>query len=214
VARFGGITRFAQPDALRPVPAPAAPRSVAATARRAEGVRGGRRGLSRSVRAVTSPGCRRAACTPVARLRRGIASRWAVLAGSGCHDAHPAARCRRPVPPPAVWRRRPPAGGWGCAPGGRRPHGAEGAASRHFGVPPLHREADAQPTRARRGCAGRALPDARSPAARGLAQREFCTRRRLPVPAPARYSVTSGRRQTLYSYHVESELCSADCSIQ
>jgi hypothetical protein len=48
-------------------------------------------------RAVTSPECRRAAYTPVARLRRGITAGWPKSPGLGGHNALRAARCRRPI---------------------------------------------------------------------------------------------------------------------
>jgi hypothetical protein len=88
----------------------ARPWSVAATAgradgdaRRAEGAcghdcGGGRRNAHRCVAIQERRPC---ACAPVARLRRVIASVCPKSAGRRCHNAHPAARRRRP------FRRRP-----------------------------------------------------------------------------------------------------------
>ena len=78
-------------------------------------------------RTATSPGCRRAACTPVAQVRGEITS--------GCqlewHNALRAALCRQPVrrPPPVVRRRDRP---W--ADGDAR--GGEGAAASGWATKP------------------------------------------------------------------------------
>ena len=58
-----------------------------------------------------------------------------------------------------VRRRGPSARGWGCAPGGGR---AQERRRPAIGVPLLRSDADAQPARPWRGCAGRELPDGRS----------------------------------------------------
>jgi len=107
-AGLGGITRFARPDARRPA---RRPRSVAATAAGGWGcAAGGRRCIHAHRRAAISPGWRRAACTPVARVCR------AILPGArvGWHNPLQAA----PMPParsPAARRPspRPPARGAG-----------------------------------------------------------------------------------------------------
>jgi hypothetical protein len=74
---------------------------------------------SRSVRAATSPGRRRAACTPVrCSCAEAMTSGWPRPVESGGHNALRAARCRRPFrrPPPGVRRRDR-----------RRAHGMRGA---------------------------------------------------------------------------------------
>jgi hypothetical protein len=116
----------------RPLPGgrPPRPRPVAATAGArtgdARGAEGGRiRYLGRAGRrAATSPGCRRAACMPVALVRWAIPSGWPKSAGSRCHNALSRRPCRRPVPAPAARcpSPRPPGGRLGM-------RGAEGARS-------------------------------------------------------------------------------------
>jgi hypothetical protein len=107
-ARFPCATPLASPapDARRPSPRPPA---CGWGCGRAEGTR-----ALESQRAATSRACRRAACTPVARLRRAITSGCPKSAGLGCHHAHPhndaggqfrAPAARGPSP-------RPPACGW------------------------------------------------------------------------------------------------------
>jgi hypothetical protein len=93
--------------------------------RRADGAarRRGRRAQERR-RAATSPGCRRAACTPVAQLQRAILPA-PVLGGITRFAPSDAARgppSRRRSPSP-----RPPACGWGCAAGRRAPASMIGA---------------------------------------------------------------------------------------
>jgi hypothetical protein len=120
--RLGGITRFAQPNAPRPVPAPAAPLPVAATA----GVRMG----MRAARNATAP--RNAGGRP--RHRDADARLHACGAGAP-DDDFPDGRSQRgrvaitriprplSAPPPPAARApspRPPARGWGCARGGGR----------------------------------------------------------------------------------------------
>jgi hypothetical protein len=121
-----GIAGASRSLRRRPVPAPRRPRSGAAPGGARMGIRGRAEGAASMMcwagpvrgvrssprrdwgrrRAAVSPGRRRAACTPVAQVRRTIL---------------PAARiprvCQRPVPAPAarVPSPRPPACGWGCA---------------------------------------------------------------------------------------------------
>jgi hypothetical protein len=138
------------------------PCSVAATA-------GARMG-TRAAREAARPGA------SVSRHLTGTATRRLHARGagapdgtSGCpgwwHNVFPAARCRRPfLRPPRVVRAATAAGGRGCvAGGGWRIHGSHGARDRAplaanpaaSASGPHHRDADAQPARAWRGCAVR-----------------------------------------------------------
>ena len=110
------ISRSSRARCRRPVPAPPAPSSVAATAGVRMGMRAARKVPIHDCRAALAGGRRTifecavsgnlgerplhrdgaaqpCACTPVAQLRRGITSGWPRSAGSGCHNALRAAGC-------------------------------------------------------------------------------------------------------------------------
>jgi hypothetical protein len=124
VPRFDGTTRLAQPDAGGPSRRPPPVLRRRARPRADADARGAERGARPLQRE-----CQRAACTPVAQVRRGIL------------PAVPPPVARGPSP-------RPLACGGGCAAGGGRcGHGVGGR--------PLHRDADAQPARPWRRCVGR-----------------------------------------------------------
>ena len=110
------ISRSSRARCRRPVPAPPAPSSVAATAGVRMGMRAARKVPIHDCRAALAGGRRTifecavsgnlgerplhrdgaaqpCACTPVAQLRRAITSGWPRSAGSGCHNALRAAGC-------------------------------------------------------------------------------------------------------------------------
>ena len=117
--------------------------------------------------AVTSPGCRRAACTRVTWVRRAITTGWGKSAGPRCITRFAQPDALRPVPAPAA-PRSVAACGWGCAApggregctasvGGRRSTVSDWASSkqrrRTAPSPPLRRAARVA-GRASRGCGG------------------------------------------------------------
>ena len=169
--------RFAQPAVGRPF------RRQPPAVRRRDGggggecAPGGRAARPERRRAATSPGCRRAASTRVAPGRRTILP----AAEVGWH-ALPDARTPSWRPPP-IFRRRDRQRADGDA------RMAEGAASRLVGQRQLHRNADAQPARARRRCAGLQLPDAWV----GWHNALRAARRRRPAPPPV--AATAGARR-------------------
>jgi len=117
-----GIAGASRSLRRRPVTAPRRPRSGAAPGGARMGIRGRAEGAASMMcwagpvrgvrssprrdwgrrRAAVSPGRRRAACTPVAQVRRAVTSGWPKSVGSGCHNALCTARCRPPVPAPAA----------------------------------------------------------------------------------------------------------------